>query len=221
MCGCRSSGGTSRSPGATPRRRYGEKLLQNSSDISSPTAPAIIRMIPSVLMSDPSVVTVTAKVRIAPTTSRKMLAPMLMSFPSTRMSRSRSSYPSGSEGKQPGSARAVAGPQLGVVDRQPHRAGHLELVDETGEQARGGERQQLPAVAVEQLEHQPGQGRQQADHQRLAGPAHGQAAEADGPGPFGPGPALPRVGVVQRPLADHQQPRRPQRPRRPQQDQIG
>jgi hypothetical protein len=30
--------------------------------------------------------TFTAKVRMAPTTSRKMLAPMLMSFPSARMS---------------------------------------------------------------------------------------------------------------------------------------
>jgi hypothetical protein len=71
-----------------PLLRWDEKLLQNSSDTSRPIAPAIIRMIPTVLMLKPSVVTLTAKVRIAPTTSRKMLAPMLMSFPSARMSRS-------------------------------------------------------------------------------------------------------------------------------------
>ena len=58
-------------------RRYGEKLLQNSSDNTKPRAPAIIRMIPTVLMLNPEALTSTAKVKIAPTTNRKMLTPRL------------------------------------------------------------------------------------------------------------------------------------------------
>ena len=58
-------------------RRYGEKLLQNSSDSTRPSAPAIMRMIPTVLMLNPEALTFTAKVKIAPTTSRKMLTPRL------------------------------------------------------------------------------------------------------------------------------------------------
>ncbi len=58
-------------------RRYGEKLLQNSSDNTKPKAPAIIRMIPTVLMLNPEVLTFTAKVKIAPTTRRKILTPRL------------------------------------------------------------------------------------------------------------------------------------------------
>src|SRR5215213_4485495 len=58
-------------------RRYGEKLLQNSSDNTKPRAPATIKMTPTVLMLNPEVVTSTAKVKMAPTTSRKMLTPRL------------------------------------------------------------------------------------------------------------------------------------------------
>jgi hypothetical protein len=55
----------------------GEKLLQNSSDKTRPSAPATMRMIPTVWMLNPEVVTSTAKVRTAPTTSKKMLTPRL------------------------------------------------------------------------------------------------------------------------------------------------
>jgi hypothetical protein len=58
-------------------RRYGEKLLQNSSDNTRPSAPATIRMTPTVLMLNPEVVTSTAKVKMAPTTNRKILTPRL------------------------------------------------------------------------------------------------------------------------------------------------
>src|ERR687898_3055435 len=58
-------------------RRYGEKLLQNSSDSTKPSAPATIRMIPTVLRLNPEVVTSTAKVKVAPTTNRKILTPRL------------------------------------------------------------------------------------------------------------------------------------------------
>src|SRR4029453_12105542 len=68
-------------------RRYGEKLLQNSSDSTRPSAPAIIRMIPTVLRLNPEVVTSTAKVKIAPTTSRKMLTPRLKFLASSIMLR--------------------------------------------------------------------------------------------------------------------------------------
>jgi hypothetical protein len=66
-------------------RRYGEKLLQNSSDNTKPRAPAIIKMIPTVLMLNPEVVTSTAKVKMAPTTNRKMLTPRLNLLASSRM----------------------------------------------------------------------------------------------------------------------------------------
>jgi hypothetical protein len=68
-------------------RRYGEKLLQNSSDNTRPRAPAIIRMIPTVLMLNPEVVTSTAKVKMAPTTNKKMLTPRLNLLASSRMLR--------------------------------------------------------------------------------------------------------------------------------------
>jgi hypothetical protein len=66
-------------------RRYGEKLLQKSSDNTKPRAPAIIKMIPTVLMLNPEVVTSTAKVKMAPTTNRKMLTPRLNLLASSRM----------------------------------------------------------------------------------------------------------------------------------------
>src|SRR4029453_15673325 len=69
------------SPDSVRRRREGEKLLQNSTDSTSPIAPPIIRMIPTVLMLNPGVLTPPAKVRIAPMTNRKMLAPMLIALP--------------------------------------------------------------------------------------------------------------------------------------------
>src|SRR6266487_3422765 len=63
----------------TRRRRYhGALLLQDSSDMRMPVAPVIIRMTPTMLTLRPWVVTLTAKARIAPTTSRKMLAPMFI-----------------------------------------------------------------------------------------------------------------------------------------------
>jgi hypothetical protein len=68
-------------------RRYGEKLLQNNSDNTKPRAPAIIKMIPTVLMLNPEVVTSTAKVKMAPTTNRKMLTPRLTLLASSRMLR--------------------------------------------------------------------------------------------------------------------------------------
>jgi hypothetical protein len=67
---------------APPIRR---KLLQNSSDNTKPRAPAIIKMIPTVLMLNPEVVTSTAKVKMAPTTNRKRLTPRLNLFASSRM----------------------------------------------------------------------------------------------------------------------------------------
>src|SRR6266487_2860829 len=63
------------------RRLHGDRLLQNSSDRSRPSAPPAIRMRPTVLMLKPLALTLTAKVRMAPTTSRKMLTPMLMAVP--------------------------------------------------------------------------------------------------------------------------------------------
>src|SRR4029450_10866918 len=84
------------------------------------------------------------------------------------------------------SAGAVAGAQLGVVDGQADRPGDLELEDEAGQQADPGEGQQVPLAVVEQLQDQAGEGRDEAEDQGLAGPAHGQAAEADGPGPLSP-----------------------------------
>jgi Diguanylate cyclase, GGDEF domain len=73
----RRSSTTISPPTVVPPRRYGEKELQNSSDNTKPRAPATIRMIPTVLMLNPDAVTSTAKVRTAPTTSRKMLTPRL------------------------------------------------------------------------------------------------------------------------------------------------
>src|SRR5918995_3382987 len=73
----------------TAPRRYGEKLLQNSSDNTRPRAPAAMRMIPTVLMLNPDAVTSTAKVRTAPTASRKMLTPRLKLLASRTMLRSR------------------------------------------------------------------------------------------------------------------------------------
>src|SRR4029453_6813099 len=75
------------SPRAILRRLHGEKLLQNSSDRSSPSAPASMRMIPTVLMLNPEALTSTAKVRIAPTTRRKMLTPILIALASSTTSR--------------------------------------------------------------------------------------------------------------------------------------
>ena len=73
----RRSSTTVSGPATVLPRRYGEKLLQNSSDSTSPSAPAIMRMIPTVLMLNPEALTFTAKVKIAPTTSKKMLTPRL------------------------------------------------------------------------------------------------------------------------------------------------
>src|SRR5215217_5224598 len=73
----RRSSTTVSGPATVRLRRYGAKLLQNSSDSTRPSAPAIIRMIPTVLMLNPEALTSTAKVKIAPTTSRKMLTPRL------------------------------------------------------------------------------------------------------------------------------------------------
>ena len=74
-------------PATVLLRRYAEKLLQNSSDSTRPRAPAIIRMIPTVLMLNPEALTSTAKVKIAPTTSRKMLTPRLKLLASSIMRR--------------------------------------------------------------------------------------------------------------------------------------
>ncbi len=73
----RRSSTTVSGPAIVLPRRYGEKLLQNSNDSTNPSAPAIIRMIPTVLMLNPEALTSTAKVRTAPTTSRKILTPRL------------------------------------------------------------------------------------------------------------------------------------------------
>src|ERR1044072_9570658 len=102
-------------------------MLQNSRDRSRPITPATIRMMPTVLMLKPSVVTLTAKVRMAPITSRKMLAPMLIAPPSRqalalRVRPTRSGpRETPDRGGAARSAGAVAGTQLGGVARQPHR----------------------------------------------------------------------------------------------------
>src|SRR4029453_16706894 len=73
----RRSSTTVSGPATVRLRRYGAKLLQNSNDSTRPRAPAIIRMIPTVLRLKPEVVTSTAKVKMAPTTNRKILTPRL------------------------------------------------------------------------------------------------------------------------------------------------
>jgi hypothetical protein len=73
----RRSSTTVSGPARVRLRRYGEKLLQNSSDNTKPRAPATIRMIPTVLMLNPEALTFTAKVKTAPITNRKMLTPRL------------------------------------------------------------------------------------------------------------------------------------------------
>src|SRR5215211_2383982 len=73
----RRSSTTVSGPATVRLRRYGEKLLQNSSDSTRPSAPATIRMTPTVLRLNPEVVTSTAKVKMAPTTNRKILTPRL------------------------------------------------------------------------------------------------------------------------------------------------
>jgi hypothetical protein len=83
----RRSSTTVSGPATVLLRRYGAKLLQNSSDNTKPKAPAIIRMIPTVLMLNPEALTSTAKVKIAPTTSRKMLTPRLKFLASSIMLR--------------------------------------------------------------------------------------------------------------------------------------
>ena len=83
----RRSSTTVSGPATVLLRRYGEKLLQNSSDSTRPKAPAIIRMIPTVLMLNPEALTFTAKVKIAPTTSRKILTPRLKFLASSTMLR--------------------------------------------------------------------------------------------------------------------------------------
>jgi hypothetical protein len=83
----RRSSTTVSGPATVLPRRYGEKLLQNSNDNTRPRAPAIIKMIPTVLMLNPEVVTSTAKAKIAPTTNRKMLTPRLTLLASSRMLR--------------------------------------------------------------------------------------------------------------------------------------
>src|SRR5215217_2908739 len=75
-------------------RRYGEKLLQNSSDSTRPSAPATIRMIPTVLRLNPEVVTSTAKARMAPTTNRKILTQGSKLLASSRMLRQLTVRPS-------------------------------------------------------------------------------------------------------------------------------
>src|SRR5215212_1677010 len=67
-------------PTTVSPRRSGEKLLQNSSDRLTPEAPATIRIIRTVLRLKQEALTSTAKVRTAPITSRKTLAPRLMVF---------------------------------------------------------------------------------------------------------------------------------------------
>src|SRR4029453_5299919 len=73
----RRSSTTVSGPATVRLRRYGEKLLQNSSDSTRPRAPATIRMIPTVWRLNPEVVTAPAKVKMAPPTRRKMLTPRL------------------------------------------------------------------------------------------------------------------------------------------------
>src|SRR5215211_3603017 len=73
----RSSTTVSAGPATVLSRRYGAKLLQSSNDNTRPSAPATIRMTPTVLRLNPEVVTSTAKVKIAPTTNRKILTPRL------------------------------------------------------------------------------------------------------------------------------------------------
>src|SRR5215204_748704 len=62
----RRSSTTVSGPATVLPRRYGAKLLQNSSDNTRPRAPATIKMTPTVLMLNPEVVTSTAKVKMAP-----------------------------------------------------------------------------------------------------------------------------------------------------------
>src|SRR4029453_18787378 len=133
-------------------------------------------MMPTVLMLKPSVLTLTAKVRMAPTTSRKMLAPMLIAPPSRqalalRVRPTRSGpRETPDRGGAARSAGAVAGTQLGVVDGQPHRPRDLELEDEPGEQADPGEGQQLPLAVGGPLQA-PARGRPAgAEQQGLPGP---------------------------------------------------
>ena len=83
----RRSSTTVSGPATVRPRRYGEKLLQNSNDNTRPSAPATIRMIPTVLMLNPELVTLTAKVKMAPTINRKMLTPRLTLLASFRMLR--------------------------------------------------------------------------------------------------------------------------------------
>src|SRR5215213_8499209 len=80
----RRSSTTVSGPAMVLLRRYGEKLLQNSSDSTRPSAPATIRMTPTVLILNPEVVTSTAKVKMAPTTNRKILTPRLNLTASSR-----------------------------------------------------------------------------------------------------------------------------------------
>src|SRR5829696_7784853 len=120
-------------------------------------------MMPTVLMLKPSVVTLTAKVKMAPMTSRKMLAPMLIVPPSSQARcPGRPTLPGPGETPDPDrptlSAGAVAGAKLGVVDGQADRPGDLELEHEPGQQADPGEGEQLPLVVVQQLEDQAGEG---------------------------------------------------------------
>jgi len=81
----RRSSTTVSGPATVLLRRYGEKLLQTSSDSTRPRAPATIRTIPTVLRLNPEVVTSTAKVKMAPTTNRKMLTPRLTLLASSKM----------------------------------------------------------------------------------------------------------------------------------------
>jgi hypothetical protein len=67
-----------------PAPPVGREAAPNSSDSTRPRPPAIIRIIPTVLMLNPEVVTSTAKVKMAPTTNRKMtvvVCPILHACP--------------------------------------------------------------------------------------------------------------------------------------------
>ena len=86
---------TTRSGPTTRRRLQGEKLLHHSTETTSPSNPATMRMIPTVCRSNPEVPTSTAKVRIAPITNRKRLKPIPpLCLPST-LRRSSQSRPFG------------------------------------------------------------------------------------------------------------------------------
>src|SRR5215218_189797 len=69
----RRSSTTVSGPATLRLRRYGAKPLQNSNDNTRPSAPATIRMTPTVLRLNPEVVTSTAKVKIAPTRMLRQL----------------------------------------------------------------------------------------------------------------------------------------------------